>query len=509
MAEMSVTRALTRMVCPSTFAPVNGFVNSSLYVGDLDGNVTEGQLFDLFSTVGRVASVRVCCDREKGVSLGYGYVNYNNAQDAKKAQELLNFTRINGKQIRIMFSNRDPSTRKSGIGNVFVKNLDSSIDNKFLYDTFAVFGTVLTCKVAVNSNGESKGYGFVQFDREEVAQTAIRTLNRKLMNDKRVYVGPFIRQEERRNIANVYEIIREANLYMKNLDESITDDMLEELFSEFGTIKSCKVMLDPKGVSKGFGFVAFSKPDEAKRAMDEMKGKMVGRKPLYVTIAQPKAERMALLRAHFGPSWVHPGAPNLAPQPLYLGQGGPRLLPRPGYGIMTGVHSSNFLMIPYVPLRRGRSENHSAPISPPSPHAMSRQPMPDGPSQLFRHVFSGRFVADNRMVEALMDNDVFQVPFDIASSSSQVNLQLSGPIDHRGKFASVLAFATPQNQRWILSEHLFPLVEQIERENAAKVTEMLLDSMDLTEVIHLIESPEALKTKVAEAMETIISRVEF
>ncbi|KVH98602.1 hypothetical protein Ccrd_023174 [Cynara cardunculus var. scolymus] len=385
MAEMSVTRALTRMVCPSTFAPVNGFVNSSLYVGDLDGNVTEGQLFDLFSTVGRVASVRVCCDREKGVSLGYGYVNYNNAQDAKKAQELLNFTRINGKQIRIMFSNRDPSTRKSGIGNVFVKNLDSSIDNKFLYDTFAVFGTVLTCKVAVNSNG----------------------------------------------------------------------------------------------VSKGFGFVAFSKPDEAKRA------------------------------AHFGPSWVHPGAPNLAPQPLYLGQGGPRLLPRPGYGIMTGVHSSNFLMIPYVPLRRGRSENHSAPISPPSPHAMSRQPMPDGPSQLFRHVFSGRFVADNRMVEALMDNDVFQVPFDIASSSSQVNLQLSGPIDHRGKFASVLAFATPQNQRWILSEHLFPLVEQIERENAAKVTEMLLDSMDLTEVIHLIESPEALKTKVAEAMETIISRVEF
>ncbi|KVH98794.1 hypothetical protein Ccrd_022978 [Cynara cardunculus var. scolymus] len=38
---------------------------------------------------------------------------------------------------------------------------------------------------------------------------------------------------------------------------------------------------------------------------------------------------------------------------------------------------------------------------------------------------------------------------------------------------------------------------------------MLLDSIDLTEVIHLIESPEALKTKVEEAMETIVSHVEF
>ena len=52
-------------------------------------------------------------------------------------------------------------------------------------------------------------------------------------------------------------------------------------------------------------------------------------------------------------------------------------------------------------------------------------------------------------------------------------------------------------------------MEQIERENAEKITKMLLESMDLTEIIHLIESPEALKTKVAEAMEVIFSHVEF
>ena len=61
------------------------------------------------------------------------------------------------------------------------------------------------------------------------------------MKDKRVYVGRFIRQEERNKIPYDYETSREANLYMKNLDESITDDTLAELFSEFGTIRSCKV----------------------------------------------------------------------------------------------------------------------------------------------------------------------------------------------------------------------------------------------------------------------------
>lgn len=54
----------------------------------------------------------------------------------------------------------------------------------------------------------------------------------------------------------------------------------------------------------------------------------------------------------------------------------------------------------------------------------------------------------------------------------------------------------------LLGENLYPLVDQLEHENAAKVTGMLLE-MDQTEVLHLLESPEALKAKVAEAMEVL------
>lgn len=57
------------------------FVSTSLYVGDLDQNVNDSQLYDFFNQVGQVVSVRVCRDLSTRRSLGYGYVNYSNTQD--------------------------------------------------------------------------------------------------------------------------------------------------------------------------------------------------------------------------------------------------------------------------------------------------------------------------------------------------------------------------------------------------------------------------------------------
>ncbi|GAB2250299.1 hypothetical protein Droror1_Dr00013658 [Drosera rotundifolia] len=74
--------------------------------------------------------------------------------------------------------------------------------------------------------------------------------------------------------------------------------------------------------------------------------------------------------------------------------------------------------------------------------------------------------------------------------------------DATGTLASALANASPEQQRMMLGENLYPLVVLIEHENAAKVSGMLLE-MDQTEVLHLLESPDALKAKVVEAMKVL------
>lgn len=289
---------------------------ASLYVGDLHPDVTEAMLYEIFNSVGPVGSIRVCRDSVARRSLGYGYVNFHSVSDAERALDTLNYSTIKGRACRIMWSQRDPSLRKSGVGNVFVKNLDHNIDNKALYDTFSLFGNILSCKVSCDASGKSRGYGFVHYETEETAKQAIERVNGMQIGEKTVEVNQFIKRGDR----DKSDSTNFTNLYIKNFPQDWDEDQLKTVFGEWGTITSSCVQTDGRG--RKFAFVNFETTEQAKKAVenlhskdfrtDEEKEKNASEEEkeeapdsqpigiLYAQRAQSKAERRIELRDKLG-----------------------------------------------------------------------------------------------------------------------------------------------------------------------------------------------------------------
>ena len=168
-----------------------------------------------------------------------------------------------------MWSQRDPSLRKSGVGNIFVKNLAPGVENKDLFDIFSVFGNILSCKVATDDNGVSKGYGYVHYETAGAAEVAIEKFNGSFIEDMEVHVGPFVRSQDRAGVADW------TNLYVKQFPETWDDVRLKELFSTYGPVASVIINRDPDGKSRGFGFVNFTEHSSAEKALAELANKTI------------------------------------------------------------------------------------------------------------------------------------------------------------------------------------------------------------------------------------------
>ena len=147
--------------------------------------------------------------------------------------EVLNYTVIRSKPIRIMKAQRDSELRRSGIGNIFVKGLDAEIDSRTLHDTFEVFGPIASAKVAMDERGNPLGYGYVQYETEDSAAAAVERANGMLLKGRQLYVAPY-KPKSARMAAKGF-----TNIYIKNFPPFVVDEeSFRELFKEFGKITS-------------------------------------------------------------------------------------------------------------------------------------------------------------------------------------------------------------------------------------------------------------------------------
>ncbi|UCH13345.1 MAG: RNA-binding protein [Bacteroidales bacterium] len=71
----------------------------NIYVGNLSYKVEENELRQIFEEYGEVASVNIITDKYSGRSKGFGFVEMNDEEQAKKAIEELNQKEVDGRQI--------------------------------------------------------------------------------------------------------------------------------------------------------------------------------------------------------------------------------------------------------------------------------------------------------------------------------------------------------------------------------------------------------------------------
>lgn len=620
--------------------PTPNYPIASLYVGDLAPDVTEAMLFEKFSTTGPVLSIRVCRDLATRRSLGYAYVNFQQPADAERAIDTMNYDPVKGRPMRIMWSQRDPTLRRTGVGNIFIKNLDKSIDHKALYDTFSAFGNILSCKVAVDAEDVSRGFGFVHFETKEAADEAIKKVNGMMLNDKKVFVGNFMTKRERveklgdqakkfknvfvKNFADtlddgklseMFQSIGEitsavvmkgeegdskgfgfvafgsheladlaveefngkevegrklvvcraqkkqeramelkskfeaqkmerisryqgVNLYIKNLEDVVEDERLRKEFSNYGSITSAKVMKDEKGISKGFGFVCFSSPDEATKAVTEMNGRILVTKPLYVALAQRKDERRAQLASQFmqrvsGFRVQGTGQPAPMASQMYPQAG--------AYAYLPAMQQQRFVTAPqmgptltqpkwqqYRPSQmqqrpqmyqngqqtqaqvRSVSPGGARPRGPSQMQTRNMQPGMGGPrpagQQMIRTTGPmqtqqrGPAAAGQGQYKMSANARNMNQGYQQAAVMPQVVQQqqhLAGKAPQMN--AADLAQATHNDQKQMIGEKLFPEVQNLQPHLAGKITGMLLE-IDNADLLTLLENRDLLKDKVEEAV---------
>jgi len=274
----------------------------NVFIKGLVPSVGPKELHDTFSQFGNILSCKVATT-SNGESKGYGYVHFESADNALKAIEIVNGKKISNSIVTVgLFKSRQERSQNQGSSwtNVFVKNIDISTTEEEFSELFSKQGTITSFKLNTNEKFQKK-FGFVNFETNKMAVDAINTLNNFDFKGNELFVTRHMKKFERyAQIRTDYELRRRENikkyqglnLYVKHIEDTVDENMLRKLFEQYGTISSLTIMKNERGISKGFGFVCFSKPEEAKNAKESIginKITLDGcKKPLYVSYFESK-----------------------------------------------------------------------------------------------------------------------------------------------------------------------------------------------------------------------------
>ena len=240
-----------------------------IFVGNIPWQASYQELKDHFSVAGPVSSVDVQLDAV-GRSRGYGIIEYETAEDAARAIEILNNTQIRGRMIHVheyQEGNAEPKEERTFV----VENLPESCSWQQLKDMFTAAG----CNVAfVDIARKGVPYGFVEFRTINDASIASRNWSSIAVGNmilRKPKYGEAVRPESRRKV------------YVGRLNPSIAWQDLKDHFRSIGKVMRADVSMKPgTNKSSGCGFVEFESEEDVARAIAELNNSTLKGSQIFV-----------------------------------------------------------------------------------------------------------------------------------------------------------------------------------------------------------------------------------
>lgn len=300
----------------------------NLIVNYIPNAIDESGLRGLFAPIGPIESVKIVVDKGTGVSLGYGFVVFENAVDAERAVEALNGHEIASKKLKVGYAH---AGRKDN-SHLYVAGLDKALTKDDVVKHFSVYGVVEEVKILREPGTTvSRGVAFVHFSNRREAEAAMNSLNEqtlpgssnvlsvKFADQKKKHgagggggrspmwgmapqsmynpgiyspypISPafplqgYRPQQQQQGLHQGYGESSDSTLFVFNLPPACDEPLLFSLFSPFGQVASVKVVRDPSTrMCKGFGFVSYARRDEAMLAVSQLNGSSLYGKVLQVS----------------------------------------------------------------------------------------------------------------------------------------------------------------------------------------------------------------------------------
>ncbi|CAK1362146.1 RNA-binding protein rsd1 [Cercospora beticola] len=187
----------------------------------------------------------------------------------------------------------EPTDDERDRRTVFVQQLAARLRSRELKEFFEQVGSVVDAQIVKDRvSGRSKGVGYVEFKEEESVEKAIGLTGQKLLGIP--IIAQLTEAEKNRQARNTEGTATQSNgipfhrLYVGNIHFSITEDDLKNVFEPFGELEFVQLQKEEAGRSKGYGFVQFIDPAQAKEALEKMNGFELAGRPIRVGLGNDK-----------------------------------------------------------------------------------------------------------------------------------------------------------------------------------------------------------------------------